>query len=71
MKIGEQEFLKRRVLDRLAELDAKQQDFINGISERLGITEGQQWVAVADGTIRLVDAPGAGQNQGGGGAPPG
>ena len=71
MKIGEQEFLKTRILARLNELDQKQQEFVNGISQRLGIEDGQQWVAVADGTIRLVERSDPGQTQQGAGPPSG
>lgn len=69
-KVGEHEVLKMRLLARIDELDQKGQDHINTISQRLGITDGQQWVALQDGTIRLVNAPGSGQN-GEGAAPPG
>gem|GEM_PF-4455726 len=71
LKIGEQEFLKTRILARLDELERKQQEFVNGISQRLGIKEGQQWVAVADGTIRLVKRGEPVQTQEGAGPPSG
>jgi len=57
-KIGEHELLKARLLSRLEDLDAQGQEHINGISKRLGIEEGQQWVALQDGTIRLVNSGG-------------
>lgn len=67
-KIGEHEVLKMRLLARIDELDGKGQDHINTISQRLGLGDGQQWVALQDGTIRLVNPPASGQN--GEGAPP-
>lgn len=54
-KVGEHEVLKQRLLARLDELDKQGQDHINGVSKRLGIEDGQQWVALQDGTIRLVN----------------
>jgi len=54
-KIGEHELLKSRLLARVEELDAQGQTTINGISKRLGVTEGQQWVALQDGTVRVVN----------------
>jgi hypothetical protein len=71
-KIGEHEVLKMRLLARVDDLDQKGQEHINTISRRLGIEDGQQWVALQDGTIRLVKQNTPGQNgQGGAGAPPG
>jgi len=67
-KIGEHEVLKMRLLARVDELDEQGQQHINTISKRIGITDGQQWVALQDGSIRLVNAPAPGQN--GEGAPP-
>lgn len=64
-KVGEYDFLKARILGRVEELDAQGQQIINGVSARLGLEEGQTWVGLQDGRIRLVE-----QN-GGGGAPPG
>jgi hypothetical protein len=71
-KIGEHEVLKSRLLSRVDDLDAKGQEHINGISKRLGIQDGQQWVAMQDGSIRVVTQPQPGQNgQGAPLAPPG
>jgi hypothetical protein len=55
-KIGEYEVLKKRLLDRVDTLDRQGQDAINAISKRLGVQDGQQWVALQDGTIQLVNA---------------
>lgn len=57
-KIGEYELLKQRLLNRLNELDEQGQQYINAVSQRLGIKDGQQWVALQDGTIRLVNNSG-------------
>lgn len=57
-KIGEHELLKQRLLNRLNELDTQGQEYINAVSQRLGIQDGQQWVALQDGTIRLVNSGG-------------
>lgn len=54
-KLGEYEVLKARVLRRVDELDAIGQGYIDEISQRLNIPAGQQWVALADGTVRLVN----------------
>lgn len=54
-KIGEHEILKTRILRRLEELDGIGQNHIDAISQRLNIAPGQQWVAVADGTVRLIN----------------
>lgn len=69
-KIGEHEVLKMRLLARVDDLDQQGQEHINTISQRIGITDGQQWVALQDGTIRLVNPPASGQN-GEGATPPG
>lgn len=53
-KIGEFEIQKARVMHRIEELDAQGQEVINSVSHRVGIADGQQWIALADGTIRLV-----------------
>jgi hypothetical protein len=54
-KVGEHEVLKARVMLRIDALDAKGQEIINSISQRVGVPDGQQWVALQDGTIRLVN----------------
>lgn len=61
-KVGEHEVLKTRILAKLDELDEKGQGLINQISQRFGLEAGQQWVALQDGTVRLVNPPAAGQN---------
>jgi hypothetical protein len=53
-KIGEYEVLKSRLISRVNILDQQGQDAINAISKRLNLEDGQQWVALQDGTIRLV-----------------
>jgi len=63
-KVGEHEILKMRVLAKLDELDEQGQTYINAVSQRLNLEPGQQWVALQDGTIRLVNPPNAGQTQG-------
>ena len=55
-KVGEHEVLKMRVLAKLDELDAQGQEHINAISKRLGLEDGQTWVALQDGTIRMVNS---------------
>lgn len=65
-KVGEHEVLKMRIMAKLEELDEQGQGYINGISKRLGVDDGRQWVALQDGTVRLVTPPGASQNQEGG-----
>jgi hypothetical protein len=69
-KVGEHELLKSRILNRVEELDAQGQQIINAVSQRLGLQEGQSWVGLQDGRIRLVDQNQNGQNKGGG-SPPG
>jgi hypothetical protein len=54
-KLGEYEVLKARVLHRVEELDGVGQGYIDAISQRLNIAPGQQWIAVADGTVRVVN----------------
>jgi len=69
-QVGEHEVRKVRVLGQLDEIERKLQEIINGISRRLGVQDGQQWVALADGTIRLVSPPQTRQNETTGGASP-
>ena len=57
-KIGQLEVQKQRLLTRLDSMDEDAQKVMNQISERLGLKEGQQWVALADGSVRLVPQPG-------------
>lgn len=64
-KVGEHEVLKMRILAKLDELDEKGQGHINAISQRLNLSDGQQWVALQDGTVRLVTPPASSQNEGG------
>lgn len=64
-KVGEHEVLKMRILAKLDELDEKGQGHINAISQRFGLQDGQQWVALQDGTVRLVNGSQASQTQGG------
>jgi hypothetical protein len=64
-KVGEHEVLKMRVLAKIDELDEQGQGHINAISKRFGLDSGTQWVALQDGTVRLVNPPQAGQTQGG------
>lgn len=64
-KVGEHEVLKMRVIAKLDELDEQGQGHINAISKRFGLEGGTQWVALQDGTVRLVNPPQAGQAQGG------
>lgn len=70
-KVGEHEFLKGRLIARVEELDASGQEIINAVSARLGLKEGQTWVGLQDGRIRLVDQSQNGQNRGGGQLLPG
>lgn len=69
-KIGEHVILGLRVASRIEELDARGQEIINAVSARLGLKEGQTWVGLQDGTIKVVNSNQGGQNQGGG-PPPG
>lgn len=64
-KVGEHEVLKMRILAKLDELDEKGQGIINSVSKRFGLEDGQQWVALQDGTVRLVNPPNAAQTEGG------
>jgi len=64
-KVGEHEVLKMRILAKLDELDERGQSYINAVSKRLGLEEGEQWVALQNGTIRLVKPRDGGQDQGG------
>lgn len=68
-KVGEHELLKLRIVARIEELDAQGQNLIASVTKRLGLEDGAQWVGLQDGSIRLVNKPGADQNQGGGQAP--
>lgn len=54
-KVGEHEVLKMRLLQRLDVLDGDGQELINAISRRIGVPPGQQWVALADGSIRVIN----------------
>jgi hypothetical protein len=65
-KAGEHELLKLRTMARFEELDGQSQEIINAVSARLGLVEGQTWVGLQDGRIRLVDQNQNGQNKGGG-----
>jgi hypothetical protein len=69
-KVGEHELLKQRILSRVEVLDGQGQEVINAVSQRLGLKDGQTWVGLQDGRIRLVDQNQNGQNRGGG-IPPG
>lgn len=62
-KIGEFEVMKARLLGKLDQMDKEGQTIMDSISKRLGLDAGQQWVAMQDGSIRLVEPPGAGQTQ--------
>jgi hypothetical protein len=62
-KIGEHEVLKSRLLGQLDELDGQGQGLINAVSKRLGLEDGQQWVGMQDGTVRLVNPPAPAQTQ--------
>lgn len=53
-KIGELEIQKARIMQRVDVLDAEGQEVLASIARRVGITD-QQWVALADGTIRIVN----------------
>jgi len=53
-KIGQMEVQKIRLLNRLDEMDTTVQSVLANITARLGLAEGQQWVALQDGSIRLV-----------------
>lgn len=64
-KVGEHEVLKMRVLAKIDELDQQGQGHINAISKRFNLEQGQQWVALQDGTVRLVNPPQTSQTQGG------
>jgi len=59
-KLGEFDVMKARLLKKLEEMDAEGQAIMGAISQRLGLKEGEQWVAHQDGTIRRVPAPGGG-----------
>lgn len=65
-KIGEHELLKSRILARLEELNSQGQEIMNAVSQRLGLKEGQTWVGLQDGTIRLVNSGSDGQTEEGG-----
>lgn len=68
LKIGQHQIEKERLLRRhnqideetaaclklIEDLEAKGQAFINQISTRLGLKDGQVWAARQDGSIRLV-----------------
>ena len=66
-KVGEYELMKLRVMARLEELDERGQSMIGAVTKRLGLEDGQQWIGMQDGSIRLVQPPGAPQEEG---APP-
>jgi len=59
-KIGEFEVMKARLLGKLDEMDKEGQEVMDAISKRLGLQPGQQWVAMLDGSIRLVAPPNQG-----------
>lgn len=65
-KIGEYDLLKSRLLARVEELDSQGQAMIAGVTKRLGLPEGSNWVGTQDGTIRLVNRDQSGQTQQGG-----
>ena len=62
-KIVEFEVMKARLLGKLDQMDKEMQTIMDSISKRLNVDPGQQWAAMHDGTIRLVQAPGGGQTQ--------
>jgi hypothetical protein len=57
-KVGEHEVLKQRLLVQLDQLDEQGQAHIAGISKRIGVEDGRKWVALQDGTIRLINDSG-------------
>jgi mannose-6-phosphate isomerase class I len=63
VKIGEFEVMKARLLGKLDQMDKEGQAIMDSISKRLGLDPGQQWVAMQDGAIRLVEPPGTSQAQ--------
>ena len=63
VKIGEFEVMKARLLGKLDQMDKEGQAIMDSISRRLGLDPGQQWVAMQDGAIRLVEPPGTSQAQ--------
>jgi hypothetical protein len=63
-KIGEFEVMKARLMNKLEAMEQEGQGVMEAISKRLGLEPGKQWVAMLDGTIRLVSPPGEGQTQG-------
>jgi hypothetical protein len=54
-KVGELEVQKARIMQRIDVLDGEGQEVINSVSRRVGISDGQQWIAHADGKIILVN----------------
>ena len=56
-KVGEHELLKVRILARLDELNSQGETLLNNVTKRLGLEDGQKWVGMQDGTIRLINPP--------------
>lgn len=54
IKIGQIRVQEMRLLARLDQMDASVQEIMNKISSRLEVPEGQQWIALQDGSIRLI-----------------
>lgn len=59
VKIGQIEVQKQRLMSRLDQMDEGASQIMSQISSRLEVPEGKNWIALQDGSIRLVDAPGA------------
>jgi len=62
IKIGQIRVQEMRLLARLDQMDAGAQEIMNKISSRLEVPEGQQWIALQDGSIRLVKSNAAAES---------
>jgi hypothetical protein len=67
-RIGEMDYQKSQLIAQIQQIERASQEAVNAISKRLGVEDGQQWVAMANGEIRLVAAGTENQNQPQGGA---
>jgi len=59
LKIGKIEHQKLLLVGELNSANAQRQQYTKAVSERFNLKDGEEWVATADGVVRLVTGPGA------------
>lgn len=53
-KIGEFQVLQNRLSNEIVDLEKSGQQIMTSITERLGLSSNNEWVALHDGTIRVL-----------------